>query len=593
MANGDPRQIDELLAHTAWIRRVAASLVRDAGDADDIVQATWLAALQSPPASNSRPAAWLASVARNFVRKRTRGEVRRARRELDAPDYRETALSPDSLVERAELQQMIAAFVLELSEPFRSTLLLHYFEELSPTEIAEREGIPAATVRSRLKRGLDELRARLDHAHGANRRAWLAPIAALAAQRAKNIPLAWKGLVIMKTKLTIAAVVAVLLGALLLVGGTLTRSMRERGSSKAAPSTPSSTPSSRSRAMRAWTDPLEPSRSAMEGIVRGPDGKPLDGALVGAVPEDSDADELHVHAVAVTVSSGGGRFRIASLRAGAYAAQATARGLSPAYRSGLVVLDGETVRGIELRLDKGGVTITGRLHDVGGGIVAGGRLHARRHGEERPDVFTAVCDANGTCPLTLAKGGYTLVAEAEGYAPTKRDIVAMLDQQVEMQLAPAATLRGRVVDRSSHAAVPSATVALTMHGSFLADNQVLADSAGIFEFHDLAPGDYQLSASKGKLAGRSASPVSISVGGYVGDVTVEIEPARTISGKVLGPSAPVADAKVLLRPARSMGNVVAHVQTAADGHYAIEGLLPGAYQLRAESSRLAPAMRDV
>lgn len=593
MANGDPRQIDELLAHRAWIRRVAASLVRDPGDAEDVVQATWLAALQSPPASNSRPAAWLASVARNFVRKRARGDVRRARRELDAPDYRETALSPEALVERAELQQMIATFVLELSEPFRSTLLLHYFEDLSQADIAAREGIPAATVRSRLKRGLDELRARLDRAHGANRRAWLAPVAALAAQRAKHIPLAWKGLVIMKTKLTIAAVVAVLLGALLLVGGTLTRSMRQHGSSKAVPNTPSRTRSTKSREMRAWVDPLEPARSAIEGIVRGPDGKPLDGALVGAVPEDSDADDLHVHAVAVTVSSGGGRFRIASLRAGAYAAQATARGLSPAYRSGLVVLDGETVRGIELRLDKGGVTITGRLRDVGGGIVAGGRLHARRHGEERPDVFTAVCDANGTCPLTLAKGGYTLVAEAEGYAPTKRDIVAMLDQQVEMQLAPAATLRGRVVDRSSHAAVPSATVALTVHGSFLADNQVLADRAGIFEFLDLAPGDYQLSASKGKLAGRSASPVSISVGGYVGDVTVEIEPARTISGKVLGPSAPVADAKVLLRPARSMGNVIAHVQTSADGHYTIEGLLPGAYQLRAESSRLAPAMRDV
>ncbi|MCU1283008.1 MAG: hypothetical protein JWM53_6554 [bacterium] len=593
MASRDPRQIDELLAHTAWVRRVATSLVRNAHDADDVVQATWLAALQSPPASDSRPAAWLASVARNLVRKRARGEARRTRREVDAPDYRQTALSPESLVERAELQQLIAAFVLELSEPFRSTLLLHYFEELSPIEIAAREGIPAATVRSRLKRGLDELRSRLDRAHGANRRAWLAPVAALAVQRGRHIPLAWKGLAIMKTKLTIAGVIALILGALL-AGGSLTRGRRGRGASHASPSAPASAVSPRSmRAMRAWADPLDPARSAIEGIVRGPDGKPLDGALVGAVPEDSDADELHVHAVAVTVSSGGGRFRIAGLRAGAYAAQATARELSPAYRSGLVVLDGETVRGVELRLDKGGVTITGRLHDAGGGIVAGGRLHARRHGQERPDVFTAVCDANGTCPLTLAKGGYTLVAEAEGYAPAKRDIVAMLDQQVELQLSLAATLRGRVVERGSHTAVPSAKIALTMQGSFVTDSQVLADSAGVFEFRDLTPGEYQLSAAKGKLAGRAASPVSISVGGYVGDVTVEIGPARSIWGKVLGPSGPAGGATVLLRPARSMGNVVAHVQAAADGHYAIEGLLPGAYQLRAESNRLAPAMRDV
>ena len=595
MANREPRPGDELLAHTAWIRRVAASLVRDTADADDVVQATWLAALQSPPASGSRLAAWLASVTRNVVRKRARGQGRRTRRELDAPDPREAARSPETLVERAELQQLIAALVLELSEPFRVTLLLHYFEELSPAEIAEREGIPAATVRSRLKRGLDELRTRLDRAHGDKRRAWLAPVAALAARRPSNIPLAWKGILLMKTKLTIAAA-ALLLATLLLFGGNILRGPRSHGPSSgplSRSSAASHAPARGTRVTRAWADPLQPARSAIEGIVRGPDGKPLEGALVGAVPEDSDADELHVHAVALAVSGVGGRFRIARLRAGAYAAQATARGLSPAYRSGLVVLDGETVRGVELRLDRGGVTVVGQLRDAGGGIIAGGRLHARRHGEERPDVFTAVCDADGACPLTLSKGGYTLVAEADGYAPAKRDVVAMIDQRVELQLAPAATLRGRVLERTSHAAVAGAAVALTMHGSFLADNQVLADGAGVFEFRDLAPGDYQLSAKKGNLAGRSASPVSISLGGYLGDVTIEIEAARTISGEVTGPSGPLPGATVLLRPARSMGNVVAHVQAAADGRYVIEGLLPGAYQLRAESPPLAPAMRDV
>src|SRR6185503_12638824 len=95
------------------------------------------------------------------------------------------------------------------------TLLLHYFEELSPAEIAARQGIPAATVRSRLKRGLDDLRARLDRAHDGRRRAWLVPVGALAAPRASAIPLAWKGLLIMKTKLALAVCVAVVLAALL------------------------------------------------------------------------------------------------------------------------------------------------------------------------------------------------------------------------------------------------------------------------------------------------------------------------------------------------------------------------------------------
>ena len=398
MADRDPRPLDELLAHTAWIRRVATSLVREPADIDDVVQGTLLAGLQHPPAPDSRLGAWLGSVARNLVRKRARGATRRTQRELDAPDYRDPALTPESLVERAELQHLIAAFVLDLSEPFRSTLLLHYFEELSPAEIAQREQIPAATVRSRLKRGLDELRARLDQEHGGKRRAWLAPVAALAAPRSGHVALTWKGLLIMKTKLTIATGIALALGALLLAGGTIAHRARWRSSPTTPASVaPVSTAATRAtRARQKWMDPSEPARSAMDGIVRGPDGKPLAGALVGAVPEDSDADELHVHAVAFALSGADGRFRIASLRSGAYAAQATARGLSPAYRSGLVVLDGETVH-VELRLDKGGVTITGQLRDAGGGTIAAGRLHARRHGEERPDVFTVACDAAGVC----------------------------------------------------------------------------------------------------------------------------------------------------------------------------------------------------
>src|SRR5262245_996208 len=75
--------IDELLAHSAWVRRVAASLVRE--DADDIIQSTWLAALERPPAADTNLAGWLATVARNLVRNRARGGARRTSREQAAP----------------------------------------------------------------------------------------------------------------------------------------------------------------------------------------------------------------------------------------------------------------------------------------------------------------------------------------------------------------------------------------------------------------------------------------------------------------------------------------------------------------------------
>ena len=40
--------VDDLLAHAAWARRLARTLVGE-GDSDDLVQETWMAALRERP----------------------------------------------------------------------------------------------------------------------------------------------------------------------------------------------------------------------------------------------------------------------------------------------------------------------------------------------------------------------------------------------------------------------------------------------------------------------------------------------------------------------------------------------------------------
>ena len=60
----------------------------------------------------------------------------------------------------------LAAAVLELDEPFRQVVLLRYFEQHTPKEIAHLLGIPGATVRSRLSRALEKLRVSLDQEFG-------------------------------------------------------------------------------------------------------------------------------------------------------------------------------------------------------------------------------------------------------------------------------------------------------------------------------------------------------------------------------------------------------------------------------------------
>ncbi|MBL8800743.1 MAG: sigma-70 family RNA polymerase sigma factor [Planctomycetes bacterium] len=173
--------LEALLAESAWLRRLATSLVRDPAAAEDLVQETWLAALKNPPAADRPLRPWLRTVLENFVRMRARSEQSRTARERrEARD--EVTQGEVELVDRVEEQRFLAREVLKLEEPFRSTLVLRYYEGLSSIQIAERVGSNDNTVRWRLKRGLELLRERLDRRHGGDRAAWLALLAPLAPQ---------------------------------------------------------------------------------------------------------------------------------------------------------------------------------------------------------------------------------------------------------------------------------------------------------------------------------------------------------------------------------------------------------------------------
>ena len=163
---------DLVLEHGRWVRGLAQALVHDVHDREDAVQDTWVAALEGRMHHQAAPRPWLARVLGNFARlQRRRERVVRAREERAArPDIDET--DPARLLARAELLQRVGSAVLELEEPYRSTLLLRFLEELSTDEVARRLGVPGSTVRNRIRRGLAKLRERFDAEHGGDRRAW-------------------------------------------------------------------------------------------------------------------------------------------------------------------------------------------------------------------------------------------------------------------------------------------------------------------------------------------------------------------------------------------------------------------------------------
>jgi len=156
-----PHDHEELLANVAWVREFALALARDPHVADDVTQQTFVAALTGPDAEVRSLRGWLAGVARRVLRQWRRSETRRALRERRAP-VAEAAPSSLDLVDRAAAQRAVVGAVLELPEPYRTTVLMRFFEGLAPADIAAREGVPIATVYTRLSRAFERLRARLD-----------------------------------------------------------------------------------------------------------------------------------------------------------------------------------------------------------------------------------------------------------------------------------------------------------------------------------------------------------------------------------------------------------------------------------------------
>jgi RNA polymerase sigma-70 factor (ECF subfamily) len=169
--------IDELLRRASWTRRLARSLL--AGDEDDAVQEAFLSALRRPPDLSRPLEPWLRTVVSHQAANRARHERRRRTREEQALLPAGPGSPEDGLAER-EIHRLLAEAVAALPEPHREAVQLRYFDELSSPEIAARLGVPAGTVRSRVKAALEELGRALDRRAGGRGR-WRPAVAVLLA----------------------------------------------------------------------------------------------------------------------------------------------------------------------------------------------------------------------------------------------------------------------------------------------------------------------------------------------------------------------------------------------------------------------------
>ena len=174
---------EDLLKHAAWLQRLARRLV-DPTTAEDMVQETWAAAVRTQPDRGRPLRPWLKEVLLNQVRSRARSLSRFRARVPTIVAAERPLPSPEELLSFHQAQRLVADAVSELQEPYRSTVLLCYAQDIPPIEVARRQGVPAGTVRWRLKQGLDKIRAALDARHGNDSVTWRAILAPLAARAA-------------------------------------------------------------------------------------------------------------------------------------------------------------------------------------------------------------------------------------------------------------------------------------------------------------------------------------------------------------------------------------------------------------------------
>lgn len=158
---GDPRALGELFDRTAPdLLRLGLHLIGNVVDAEDLLQSTFLAAIESAPrfAKGSRVEPWLAGILTNRAHAERRRKQRSPENGIDGDDRAALDVAPDDRAVGRELGAAAKKALDELREPFRQPTVLRYVHGLEPAEIALLLNRSPGTVRAQIHRGLEQAR---------------------------------------------------------------------------------------------------------------------------------------------------------------------------------------------------------------------------------------------------------------------------------------------------------------------------------------------------------------------------------------------------------------------------------------------------
>ncbi|MCR9245261.1 MAG: sigma-70 family RNA polymerase sigma factor [bacterium] len=525
--------LENLLAHSGWVRSLANQLVRDPDVAEDLAQETMLAALEARGDRVRSPRAWLGRVLRNLMFERLRGEQRRSRREA-AVARAEPEPSSAELVERVDAHRSVVNAVMGLPEHYRLILLRRYYLDETPSAIAAALEMPVATVKTRLQRGLEQLRGVLDQRYGGpeQRRKALLPL----------VPITGAKVPVFGLMLT--AAVMVLGGGAIWATGWFDAVepvvVTSRGG--AAPVRTSGTttaPVAREEAVRdsapttvagdvaaAWTALKMPARG-LSGVALTADGSPAAGIVLQFVP-----DRERARGTRIAITDAGGAFELTVAGSGRVTAASenvvtllAAMANTAAVRADLCVVVATPRALIGRVLDRAGNPLAEATVAVRPPMDLRSRFGARVS-KARTQRFEATTDATGRFELQRIPvlPGAEIEVVRGGFAALRLPLP--VDTTVEFRLErpqrPADAIAGQVVDPGG---LPARDVRVAC-----GDAVTRTDSAGRFWLPTSAVGERLIALRSGNQPGVLAK----SGASWPRDIVLRLgPPPHTLRGRVV------------------------------------------------------------
>ncbi|MCX6549739.1 MAG: RNA polymerase sigma factor [Acidobacteria bacterium] len=170
---GDTDSFNQLILR--WERPIYALAYRQIGreeDARDVVQESFLRAFRALPGfkGQAKFSSWLyritLNLCRDWMRRERRAPFVQAPEGVDleemVPANTGATESIEDVVTRKDLSRLVARAMQVLPEEQRSAIVLKEYHGLTFQEIAELQGCPLSTVKTRLYQGLTVLRRELE-----------------------------------------------------------------------------------------------------------------------------------------------------------------------------------------------------------------------------------------------------------------------------------------------------------------------------------------------------------------------------------------------------------------------------------------------